>query len=119
MGTIRQNAENRENAKKLTGPTTPEGRAHSRRNAIKHGLSGYGIVLPDETEEQIQAQMSVWAQGHTGWDDRDKAMLEQAAVEHLRVVDCQRRERELLIKQCLRAHSLGQGSARRCQKSLQ
>ena len=56
MGTIRQNAANRENAKKSTGPTTPEGRAHSRRNAIKHGLSGYGIVLPDETEEQIQAK---------------------------------------------------------------
>jgi|SRR5579871_3378098 len=35
---------NRENAKKSTGPRTPQGKAHSRRNAIKHGLFARPIL---------------------------------------------------------------------------
>jgi len=34
-----------------TGPTSPEGRAASSRNAIKHGACCRTLVLPDESEE--------------------------------------------------------------------
>jgi hypothetical protein len=37
---------NRENASKSTGPTTPEGKAVSSRNAVKHGVLGATPVLP-------------------------------------------------------------------------
>jgi hypothetical protein len=37
---------NRENASKSTGPTTPEGKAISSRNAVKHGVLGATPVLP-------------------------------------------------------------------------
>jgi hypothetical protein len=103
MSTIRQDAANRQNCQKSKGPVSPEGKLRSRRNALKHGLSGYGIVLPDEEEDQVQAQISVWGQGFKGWDERDQLMIEQVAVEHVRVKRCQREERNILIKQCKRA----------------
>ena len=36
---------NRHNAQQSTGPKTPAGKAVSRRNAIKHGLSGESVVV--------------------------------------------------------------------------
>jgi len=39
---------NRRNALRSTGPKTVEGKERSRRNAVKHGLTGAGIALPDE-----------------------------------------------------------------------
>ena len=36
---------NRRNAKRSTGPSTPEGKAVASRNAIKHGLHACDIIL--------------------------------------------------------------------------
>jgi hypothetical protein len=44
---------NRKNAQLSTGPKTPEGKAVCRQNALKNGLTGEGIVLPDEDREAI------------------------------------------------------------------
>jgi hypothetical protein len=41
----KQIAANRRNAKKSTGPTSPEGKAVASRNAIKHGLHACDIIL--------------------------------------------------------------------------
>ena len=41
----KQKAANRRNAKKSTGPTSPEGKAAASRNAIKHGLHACDIIL--------------------------------------------------------------------------
>ena len=48
---------NQANAKLSTGPRTPEGKEASRTNAIKHGLTGAGIVMPaaDATEVESRA----------------------------------------------------------------
>ena len=55
----RQQEANRRNAAKSHGPTTPEGRAAVRMNALKHGLTAAEIILPtveDKLEfEQFQA----------------------------------------------------------------
>ncbi len=44
---------NRKNAQLSSGPKTPEGKAICRQNALKHGLTGEGIVVPDEDREAI------------------------------------------------------------------
>src|SRR3970040_730271 len=48
MTTRKQRAATRRNAKKSTGPKTPEGKAKSAQNATKHGLLSGRPVLADE-----------------------------------------------------------------------
>ena len=49
---------NRENAKKSTGPNTEDGKNRSRFNALKHGLTGAGIVLPAEMQAEVKRRPS-------------------------------------------------------------
>ena len=54
MATIRQIEANRRNALQSTGPTTPEGKAAVRLNALRHGLRARTVVLPGEQPEEFQ-----------------------------------------------------------------
>jgi hypothetical protein len=45
---------NRRNARKSTGPKTPEGKAAVRLNALKHGLLSQAVLLPGEDEEALR-----------------------------------------------------------------
>ena len=56
-----QLAANRANAARSTGPKTPEGKARSRRNALQHGLTGAGVVLPTEDLPAIEARFTDFA----------------------------------------------------------
>ncbi|MHC4444748.1 MAG: hypothetical protein ACYTF1_19070 [Planctomycetota bacterium] len=53
---------NRHNAQKSTGPKTPEGKARSSQNALKHGLLARQILLndddPNENPEDFQQLLS-------------------------------------------------------------
>ena len=48
MSTEAQRKANRQNAKKSTSPRTPEGKARSSKNALKHGLLARDAVMADE-----------------------------------------------------------------------
>ena len=61
MATEKQIAANRKNAQRSTGPRTPEGKARSAMNALKHGLTSRGGPFPGEDPNEFtdhQLQMS-------------------------------------------------------------
>jgi hypothetical protein len=51
---------NRNNARNSSGPKTPEGKANSRQNAMKHGLRATILALPSEDPDAIQAREDSW-----------------------------------------------------------
>ncbi len=60
MSTAKQIAANRRNAEKSTGPRTAEGKAKTRLNPLKHGLTAETIVLPFESQADYnELQQSV------------------------------------------------------------
>ena len=54
MTSDKQADANRRNARKSTGPKTPEGKAAVRLNALKHGLLSQEILLPGEDQEALR-----------------------------------------------------------------
>ena len=47
---------NKANAARSTGPRTPEGKQRSRRNGLKHGMTGQGIVIADEDLAEVESR---------------------------------------------------------------
>ena len=55
MATEAQTNANRQNAKKSTGPRTPEGKNISSRNSLVHGMTSRKFLPPDgDSEEYFQ-----------------------------------------------------------------
>ena len=50
----------RANGAKSHGPATPEGRAISSRNSLRHGLTAKAVVLPGESQEEFQALLDAY-----------------------------------------------------------
>jgi hypothetical protein len=55
MSSLKQIEANRRNALKSTGPITPEGKRHSRCNALRHGLTAETVIAALENAEDYQA----------------------------------------------------------------
>jgi len=54
MTSERQKAANQANARRSTGPQTPEGKAVIRLNALRHGLLARDVVLPGEDADAFE-----------------------------------------------------------------
>jgi len=54
MTSDKELAANRANAQHSTGPTSPEGKATSSQNSLKHGLTGKTILLPGENPTEFE-----------------------------------------------------------------
>jgi len=53
-----QLAANQANAQLSCGPATPEGKAKSSKNALKHALTGATVLLPTDDAEQYQTEIN-------------------------------------------------------------
>ena len=69
-------AVNRHNATRSTGPVTPEGKRRASLNALRHGLTGQTVVLP---EDDLAAYRNSCAQFHS--ELKPHGLLETKAVQ--------------------------------------
>jgi hypothetical protein len=58
----KQLAANRANAKKSTGPRTPEGKAVCEMNGFQHGFTGLAVVMTSEDREAMNAFVKPYIQ---------------------------------------------------------
>ena len=80
MATERQRQANRQNSRHSAGPKTAEGKAASRTNAIKHGLSGGALFDEDELKVLIESALEV------GYSAVAAEEVARAVLEHRRVM---------------------------------
>src|SRR5690348_13641474 len=83
---------NRLNAKRSTGPKTAEGKARSRRNALKHGLAGRGIALPQVDENEYQDRIKAWTDDIQPQGAVEEWLAASATLASVRVDRCKRVE---------------------------
>jgi hypothetical protein len=75
----------RANGTKSRGPVTPEGRAKSSRNSLRHGLSAKSILLPAESREQFQILLDAHIQQFQPANDVEMDLVEAMAVARWRL----------------------------------
>src|ERR1700730_422711 len=75
----------RANGAKSRGPATPEGRAKSSRNSLRHGLSAKSVVLPAESHEQFQLLLDAHIQQFQPANDVEMELVEAMAVSRWRL----------------------------------
>jgi hypothetical protein len=61
MATARQAFANQQNSQHSTGPKTPDGKAASSRNSLRHGLASGQLLIPGETPEEFEALYQIFA----------------------------------------------------------
>ncbi len=98
MRSEKQRQASRTNGAKSKGPTSPEGKAVSSMNGLKHGLRANQVVLPGEDAAEFHAELEGWAGDwkpscHTG-----AILVERAAVASWRLRRCVRAEKDLLLE---------------------
>ena len=83
---------NRRNAQRSKGPTTPEGKAISRRNALKHGLTGSGVALPTEDQAAISDRFIGLQNQMAPKTDAGELLLRRFAFLSVRIERCEKHE---------------------------
>jgi hypothetical protein len=69
---------NRRNARKSTGPRTPEGKARSRLNAVTHGMTGQTRILPGEDADEFDRRLACWTASLQPCNAFEAEMVRQA-----------------------------------------
>jgi hypothetical protein len=103
MTTLRQIEANRINAQRSTGPRSPEGKEQSRRNALKHGLAGAGVVLPEDEDKAVERRKVEWHSAFRPGNVFEEWLTEQIVVASVQIDRCQHQERALRAELAVRA----------------
>ena len=88
----RRTIANRENAKKSTGPRTPEGKAISSKNALKHGMTSREVLLPGEDGEELASKLEAWQGAMRSKDVIETDLVDVAVSSLWRIKRCVRSE---------------------------
>ena len=103
MPSLRQLRADQFDAQKSTGPTTEAGKAAGRRDALKHGLAGSGLVLPDEEAAEVNTRWAQWQSSLKPDDAYSDWMVERIASLAIRLERCEAHERALIEIRAARA----------------
>ena len=98
MTSPKQAAANRRNAKNSTGPKTPEGKAGSRLNGLRHGLRAATVVLPNEDQKEFD---QLCAELEADWKPQSRSerlLVEQMALAQWKLVRVQRAQSRILLE---------------------
>jgi hypothetical protein len=80
MASEKQVQANRANAKRSTGPKTEPGKALSRRNAYKHGLTAQTIVIGDEDPKAFDRLRAELEEEYNPRPGIERELVERLAV---------------------------------------
>jgi hypothetical protein len=95
MTTLRQIEANQRNSLKSSGPKSTEGKERSRQNALKHGLSGAGTVLPDDEQALVEQRKAEWRLDFRPMDPREEWLFDQLVTASVQLDRCQREEQAM------------------------
>ncbi|CAN5799427.1 hypothetical protein BH23PLA1_BH23PLA1_41850 [soil metagenome] len=73
------------NGAKGRGPKSDEGKAQSRLNALKHGLTGPGNLLPEDLAGEVDRYREDLTQRFRPRDEEERRLIDQAAIAAARV----------------------------------
>ena len=94
---------NRQNALRSKGPVSPEGKQRSRANALKHGLTGEGVVLPNEDAAEVDRRLSAFQDELKPSGEVGKALVRRAALMSVRMDRCVSQETAALSERLRQA----------------
>ena len=80
MATKKQTAANRRNARKSTGPTSPQGKATSSMNNLRHGLRARTVILPGENQEDFNEIFAGLQDEYQPQCPSEQYLVNQAAI---------------------------------------
>jgi hypothetical protein len=83
---------NRQNALKSTGPKSDEGKAKSRMNALRHGLTAGQAVLPHENEDDYEKLRDGMLESYAPENSAEQALVEELANAYWRLMRLHRVE---------------------------
>jgi hypothetical protein len=92
----------RANGAKSRGPVTPEGRAKSAHNSIRHGLRAKSVVLPTESKEEFQSLLDSYNDQFDPQTGVEMELVEAMAVARWRLRRVCTIETNLLTNEMLR-----------------
>ena len=96
---------NQANAARSTGPKTVEGKERSRRNSLKHGLTGEGVVLPDEDAAEVERTFEALREEMRPSGTMGEALVRRMATSIVRMERCVLQETASLSERVRRAEA--------------
>ena len=86
MATKRQIAANRRNARKSSGPKTPQGKATASMNALRHGLRARKVVIPGEEQDEFDQLHAGLQNQYQPQNPAEQHLVDQAAITQWKLV---------------------------------